>query len=159
MRLVRNTLILAAVAALISCGGDLSQQQRERIRESIEAGQIRRVTPAQLTEGAFAVGRRYAARLKDDPAVSDSLLKAAGVRIYELRNNSVKPGSAAARVYEAYAAAPDAADLQDNVQKIGTDTLLYTAPVTFDRPDGSLVFSHAVAVAIPVKWLITSLED
>ena len=149
---------LISAGILMSCGGDLSQQQRERIRESIEAGQIRRVTPSQLTEGAFEAGRDIVARIKTDPTLADSLQTAAGIRVYQLRAGSVKPGSSSAQIYEAYSAAPDPSDLTDNVQKIGTDTLLYTAPVSFDRPDGSLVFSHAVAVAIPVKWLISTLE-
>lgn len=76
-----------------------------------------------------------------------------------MRQETVKPGSKAAEVWEAYVNAPDPGALQDNIQKIGADSILYTRPVTFERPDGSSVLSHAVAVMMAVKNVITGLEE
>ena len=148
---------------LASCGGDLTKQQRERIKESVEDGQIQRVTSAELTDAAFQNGRGIATLFAEDPnpgkrKTIDSL-KQSGVRVFLLRPGKPVSPEIAAKVLEAYVAAPDASDLTDNVQKAGTDTLLYTAPLSFERPDGSQVFTHALGIAFPVKFLVKSLEE
>lgn len=78
---------------LASCGGDLSQRQRESIKKSIDDGQIRRMTPAQLTESGFQLGRRVSGIFKDDSNLAnrnavDSLASTAGIRVKILRPGS-----------------------------------------------------------------------
>ena len=157
---MRNLSLSALLFLLVACGGELSQQQRESIRNSMDDGQIRRMTPAQLTESGYRQGREIARLFDNDPnlanqKIKDSLRSKSGIRIAVIRPDST---TIAGRVAEAYAAAPDAADLSDNLQKIGIDTLLYTSPVSYDRPDGSRVFRHALAVFIPVRWLVRTSE-
>lgn len=149
---------------LFSCGGNLSDRQRDAIKESMRDGRIQRVTPAQLTTSALESGRNIIKQLDDDLYLrdvrrTDSIAVFNKVRIYAMRPETVKPGTKAAEVWEAYLNAPDAGALQDNVQKIGVDSILYTMPVTFERPDGSSVLSHAVAVMMAVKNVITGMEE
>lgn len=160
---MRHLFFPAVAIFLFSCGGDLTKQQRERIKESVEEGQIQRVTPAQLTDAAFQNGRAAAALFADDPNLGNSKkldsLKQSGIRVFLMRPGKPVSPQIAAQVLEAYVAAGDASNLSDNVQKAGTDTLLYTAPISFERPDGSQVFNHALGVAFPVKFLVKSIEE
>ena len=161
---MKHLFFLVLLTGLVSCGGNLSDKQRDAIRESMRDGKIQRVTPAQITTAAFENGREIIKQLENDlylgnkPRV-DSIASFHRVRIYAMRSETVKPGTKAAEVWEAHASAADPAGLQDNVQKIGTDSLLFTRPVTFERPDGSAVLSHAVAVVMAVKNVIVGMEE
>jgi hypothetical protein len=149
---------------LFSCGGNLSDRQREAIRESMRDGRIQRVTPAQLSTSALESGRNIIKQLDEDLYLrdvrrTDSIAAFNKVRIYAMRQETVRPGTKAAEVWEAYVNAPDAGALQDNIQKIGADSILYTRPITFERPDGSSVLSHAVAIVMAVRNVITGMEE
>ena len=161
---MKYLFFLILLTGLFSCGGNLSDKQRDAIRESMRDGKIQRVTPAQITTAAFEDGREIIKQLEDDLYLGDksrvdSIAAFNRVRIYSMRSETVKPGTKAAEVWEAYSNASDPAGLQDNVQKIGTDSLLFTHPVTFERPDGSLVLSHAIAVVLAVKNVIVGMEE
>lgn len=161
---MKHLFFLILLTGLFSCGGNLSDQQRDAIRESMRDGKIQRVTPAQISAAAYDNGRALMKQLENDlylgnKARLDSLAAANRVKIYAMRSETVKPGTKAAEVWEAYLNAPDASGLHDNIQKIGTDSLLYTRPVTFERPDGSAVLSHAVAIVMAVKNVIVGMEE
>lgn len=162
--IMKHLFSLIVLVLLFSCGGNLSDQQREAIQESMRDGRIQRVTSAQITTAALENGRTIIKQLGDDLYLGntkriDSLASYHRVKIYAMRNETVKSGTKAAEIWEAYSNAPDATGLQDNVQKIGTDSVLYTRPVTFERPDGSAVLSHAVAIVMAVKNVITGMEE
>ncbi|MFZ9981049.1 MAG: hypothetical protein ACO3FI_03360 [Cyclobacteriaceae bacterium] len=149
---------------LFSCGGNLSDSQREAIHESMRDGRIQRVTPAQLTSAALETGRSIMKQVDQDLYLrdirrTDSIAVFNKVRIFAMRQETVVPGTKTADVWEAYVNAADPGSLQDNIQKIGADSILYTRPVTFERPDGSAVLSHAVAVMMAVKNVIIGMEE
>lgn len=157
------TFILLTVL-IASCGGNLSDNQREAIRNSLRDGRIQRVSPAQLTEAGLENGRQIIQLLEADlylanSTLVDSLERTRRVNLYLMKNETVKPGTKAAEIWEAYLNAPDPSALPDNLQKLGTDSLLYTRPITYDRPDGSSVLSHAVAVVMAVKDVIVDMEE
>lgn len=148
---------------IASCGGNLSDNQREAIRSSMRDGRIQRVSPAQLTAAGLENGRQIIQVLEADLYLAnqelvDSLQRTRRVNLYLMKNETVKQGTKAAEIWEAYLSAPDPSVLRDNLQKVGTDSLLYTRPVTYERPDGSSVLSHAVAVMMAVKDVIMGME-
>lgn len=160
---MKTFAILMIAAVVFSCGGELSKEQKDRIRQSMEDGQIRRVSPGDLTEAGYSLGRKITGQFSSDQYLTDaarvdSISRAHGVSIFSLKEG-VRAANQALRILEAYQGAPDAGDLQENVQKIGKDTLLYTLPVRFERPDGSRVFSHAIAVLMPVKVVVKEMDD
>jgi len=161
--MIKIACCLSIAILLTACGGELTKEQKSRIRESMEDGQIRRVSPADLTVAAYALGRKVTGKFAEDQYLQDSTLvqtvsSAFGVSVFTLKEG-VKTSERALQVLEAYRQTEDASDLEDNVQKLGKDTILYTLPVSFDRPDGSRVFSHAIAVSMPVKSIIRSMPE
>ena len=158
-----KALSLVVLISIFSCGGELSKEQREMLKTGMRTNKVRRVTPAQLTEAAFRQGGLIAKEIQEkdpnliDPTFRSSIGKSYGARVYLLRSSTGLLDGTDQKLLEAYTSVTDASDLKDNVQKIGTDTLLYTLPVTYERPDGSSVFSHALAIRMATKSIINSL--
>ena len=150
---------------LLSCGGTLTPEQREKARKAIEEGKIKRITPAQLTEVALETGKRITKEISGkDPFLSnsvfiDSIASANEVIIYSLRPEMPGLSKEETSVAEAYQSQGDVSGVGDNVQKLSGDTLLYTLPIGNERPDGSRPFSHAIAVKMAVKKLISSIPE
>ena len=129
--------------ALISCGGSLSDEQRKAMREKMEINKIVRITEAELTEAAFAEGRKTVRKL--DSLTSDSSRLLAYLNERQSSVRFITPDSPDAHMLEkqlidAYLSDSSGAS-SDNVQKVRNqggdfDTLLYTQPVTKKLGDG-----------------------
>lgn len=161
---MRISLAVLFSILVFSCGGSLSDSQREAIKKSMRDGRIQRVSSAELTTAGLESGRAIVSLLGDDLYLgnvqrTDSIARMNGAKIFVMKSETVQPSSKASEIWEAYMSASDPSDLKDNIQKIGSDSLLYTRPVTFERPDGSLVLSHAVAVVMAVKNVIVFMEE
>lgn len=160
--IMKTIAILLSAMLIFSCGGELSKEQKNRIRQSMQDGKIRRISPADLTEAAYVLGREITGRFSadqylNDQAQVDAVSQEFGVKVFALKEG-VKASEQALRVLDAYQGTPDAGDLKENIQKVGKDSILYTLPVRFERPDGSQVFSHAIAVTMPVKVVVRGME-
>lgn len=158
---MRRAIILLLVAT--ACGGTLSDEQRKQMRERMEAGEIRKVTDAELTEAAFEFGRMISGIVeKKDPGLEnssliDSLEKQFNVRILTLQPNDTMLLSVEKQIIEAYTSGSGVVRLSDNVQRMNNDSLLYTKPVVRELPDGSAQFEHAVGIRMPVKSVVLSM--
>ena len=150
--------------AVFGCTGSLTPEQREKARKAIEEGQIKRITPAELTELALKEGKRIALAVNGkDPffnnsAFIDSVAQANAVKLYLLKPDTKNLSAEELQVAQAYVEQGDVSGLADNIQKTG-DSLLYTLPVGNERPDGSKPFSHAIAVKMAVRKLVLSVES
>ena len=146
------------------CTGSLTPEQREKARKAIEEGQIKRITPAQLTELALKEGKRIALAVNgkdlffNNTLFIDSVAKANEVRLFVLKPDTKNLSPEELQVAQAYAEQGDVSGLPDNVQKTG-DSLLYTIPVGHERPDGSKPFTHAIAVKMAVKKLVLMVKE
>lgn len=149
----------------MACTGSLTPEQREKARKAIEEGRIKRITPAQLTEEALKNGKRIVEAIggKDsffnNATFIDSVAISNEVKIYVLKPGLNNLSKEEASIAEAYQAQGDIADVGDNVQKLSSDSLLYTMPVGNKSPDGSKPFSHAIAVKMAVKKLVMRIKE
>src|SRR5688572_6608580 len=117
---MRNfVLVLSLFSA--ACGGSLSDEQRNKMREQMEQHEIKKVTDAEITEAALQQGRRLYQTLSSfgsDSARVDSMLT---------KNRKIRwivPGDRNAlhveqQLVEAYIAS-ELQDGQDNIQEIRT---------------------------------------
>jgi len=148
----------------VSCGGSLTTEQREKARKAIEEGQIKRVTPAQLTEAALAFAKPIADQIVEqdpyfnDSAFIDSLAASREVSVYALRTGAQGLDQKESEILDAYTSEDDLGNVNDNVQTIG-DTLLFTRAITKERPDGSRPFSHAIAIKMSVRTVVNSIKQ
>jgi len=148
-----NRFILLFCLAAMACTGSLTREQREKIRENQRLGAIQKVGEAELLEGALMLGRTVAGAMETDPAKKTELEKEHRVRIAGFSSGQPGLSEKEKQLLEAYMAGNPGGD---NIQKLG-DTILYTKPVTRERPDGSTEFMRAVAVYIPVKEIVLFL--
>lgn len=155
-----NTRFVFLLLLLSACGGSLSDEQRKQMKEARQNKAIQRVTDAELTEAAFNKGREIlsvAKKLKQNQI--DSLATAQEVTIHWL-----EPGQAGrmieSQLIEAYIVNAVTGNAQaDNLQRIGTDSLLYTMPVTDTLPDGVISVKGTWNIWMAKRTVVLSLQD
>lgn len=131
----------------------------------MEAKSIKKISDAELTEAALNYGRSIAkaVELKDktlsDRIFLDSLGKAFEVQIFSMHPTDSFLRGVEKKIIEAYTSGSDLSCVGDDLQKIGTDSLIYTKPLFNERPDGSLEFSQALAIRISKRQVILSIKE
>jgi hypothetical protein len=154
--------ILLIGMVLFSCTGSLSDEQRKRIKESMEQGEIKKLTEAQVTEAAFVYGRKVATILdKRDKTLTntvllDSISQAFQIEIVPIQAENKNLRGVERQLLEAYQAGGES---NDNIQKMGADTLLYTKPILREHPDGSTEFLKAIGIRMTRKQVVLSIKD
>lgn len=134
------------VLGMVACGGNLTDEQRKRLREGMENQKIVRVSDSEIVSASLDRGKEvYAAleKVKFERSKADSIALKHKVKI-----RWVIPGSGNAmdvenQLIEAYVLGATTGAIQDNVQKLRTgdaadayDSLLYSKPVVIRQPDG-----------------------
>lgn len=146
-----------------ACGGKLTDEQRKKLKEGMELNAIKKVSEAQITEAAFGMGRSLAAIVEetslDNTKFIDSLQKIHKIRIHALRRGDSMLLGIEAQIVDAYTAGSGQVQLDDNIQHVGTDSLLYTKPIMKELPDGSLKFSYALGIRLSKKQVVLSIKD
>ena len=154
--------ILLIAMVLFSCTGSLSDEQRKRIKESMEQGEIKKISEAQVTEAAFVYGRKLASMLdKRDKTLTntvllDSLSQAFQIEIVPIQTENKNLRGVERQLLEAYLAGGES---NDNIQKMGADSLLYTRPILREHPDGSTEFLKALGIRMTRKQVVLSIKD
>ncbi len=158
-------IVLIGLVFLTACGGTLTEEQRKKARESIEQGQLKRVTESEMTEASFALGRAIALLVekKDHYLTNPSFLDSLG-KVYHVEITSLQPGDSTSlaveqQIIEAYIAGTGKVELNDNIQKLGKDSILYTKPILRELVDGSVEFSKALGVRMARKEIVLSIKD
>ena len=154
-------LLVVASLILTACGGSLSDEQRRKIKEDMAQHKIVRVTDAEITATAFARGReiiKSISTLKNDTLKTDSVGK-----VYKAKIGWVVPGKKSAlaieqQLIEAYLESLINGGMQDNVQRLEADSMLYTFPVTEKLSDGSETVKGMWSIKISKKDLILSMK-
>lgn len=158
-------IIIPFVLILWSCGGQLSKEERAKLHEGMATQDIRRVTDAELQEAAIALGT---AIMRDVERVDkyllkknaiDSLAAARGVVIYSLQPDAATLKDIEHQLVEAYMEGANTGMARDNLQSIGTDSLLFTRPLFRLHPDGSQEFTHAVGIRMAKRTVIFSMPQ
>jgi hypothetical protein len=157
-------LLPIAFIFIIACQGKLSDEQKKEMREGMKAGEIKKISEAEILDAAFNYGRTIADKIKtqnidpkDEKSVSD-LQEEYQVEIFRLQSGDSLLMEMEQQLIEAYTSA-SGVQLTDNVQKIGTDSLLYTLPVMEQQPDGSEMFKYALGIRMPKKSVVLSIKD
>jgi hypothetical protein len=153
--------VVLIMAVFVSCTGSLSDSQKKRIKESMEQGQIKRVSEAQVTEAAFAYGRKIAGLVNksdknlDSTELLDSLSHAYRIEILSLQPDNHDMRQVERQLLEAYI---NGGASNDNIQKMGADSLLYTMPIVRENADGSTEFLRALAIRMTRKQVVLSIK-
>ncbi len=155
--------LVIIVTACWACGGKLSDEQRQRLHEGMATQDIKRVSEADLQEAAMGYAKTVLVDvMKVDKYLNqksriDSIASHHHVRIFSLIPNDSTLREIEKQLVEAYITGADTGQAGDNLQKAGEDSLLYTAPIFKNRPDGSQQFSHAIGIKMAKKTVVLSM--
>jgi hypothetical protein len=151
-------LFIISFALLTACGGSLSDEQRKQMREASEQRVIMKVTEAEIIDAAFAKGRSVMTRLSENNPDTSKVSTEETVRIHWLAPGKAHGLEIEQQLIEAYLNSMlTGTPLQDNVQKIGEDSLLYTNPVVITRADSSIEIKGTWNVWMSKRELILAM--
>ena len=157
--------IILVLIVCAGCGGKLSEEQRKKLHEGMATQDIKRVSDAELQEAALSYGQsvmrdveRTDASLQAKPKI-DSIGRANKVRIYSLVPSDAELREIEKQLVDAYVSGAGAGQVNDNLQKVGEDSLLYTKPIFKENKDGSLQFSHAIGILMAKKAIVLSMPQ
>lgn len=152
-------LIILMIAA--GCGGNLSDEQRKKLKERMKEDEIKYVPEGEVLAAAFEYGRGIYSVLEkrdiNNQSVIDSLEQEFNVKITTIQSGDSALLQIERQLIEAFISG--AGQDTDDVQKIGADSLLYTKPIVRERPDGSFEFVRALSIHMPVKAVILSIDE
>lgn len=138
----------------------MSSDERKRLQEESRKHEIKRVTEAQIAEAAMTKGRSVietAKEFRDDTGRLDSLGSAMGAIIRWRVPGASNALAVEQQIIDAYVMNPTT-DLPDNVQNLGTDSVLYTRPEVSALPDGAVAVEGVWSVRFARKDLILGME-
>jgi hypothetical protein len=162
---MRNYILLLLLI-VCGCGGSLSDEQRQKMKEQMELHKIKKVSETEITEAAFARGRELVQKLnivKNDSARLDSMIKAEHGKVRWLVPGKSNALEIEQQLIDAYIAAESGAQ-QDNVQKIRgadgeeSDSILYTQPVLSKLSDGAERLDGVWNIWLSKKQLILAMD-
>lgn len=151
--------LLLFIILIAACQGKLTDEQKKEMRDGMIANQIKKVSEAEIIDAAFSFGRSIAGKMNDtaDQVKIDDLQRQYHVKIYPLKAGDSLLLQIEKQLIEAYTSG-DNLLLTDNIQKVGSDSLLYTLPVLDTLEDGSTQFKYALGILMPKKDVILSIE-
>lgn len=151
-------LLIVLTVFLCACGGSLSDEQRKQMREASEQQAIVKVTESEIMDAAFAKGRDVMSQLKQVNPDTGKVSTDEKVRIHWLTPGKAHGLEIEQQLIEAYLNSMlSGVPLQDNVQKIGEDSLLYTNPVVITRADSSIEIKGTWNVWMSKRELIMAM--
>lgn len=157
---MKNLIVFTLL--LTACGGSLSDEQRKEMRSARSSQVIQKVSEAELLEQAFAKGRTVVQILESDlltQAQLDSLAKVHQVRIHWLKPGSPDASVIEQQLIEAYIVSAATGNEQlDNVQRAGTDSLIYTKPLAETLPDGAVSIKGTWNIWMARKDVVLSMQ-
>src|SRR5258706_16404905 len=158
-----KSFIFITLIFLFACGGTLSEEQRKKLKEGMELNTLKKVSDAQLTEAAFDMGRTLAAVIEkssiNDKKRMDSLQEAYKIRILPLQPGDSLLLEIERQIVEAYTAGSNQVTLNDNIQSLGPDSVLYTKPVMKQQPNGAVEFKYAMGIHLSKKQVVLGIKD
>ena len=128
------------------------------MREARELNSIKKVSDVEIQEAAFQLGREIM-ELVEAGRNEDSLEVSREVDIRWLEAGSTEGTEIERQVIDAYLTSLMlGTELADNVQRLGTDSLLYTKPVVVDLPEGVVEVKGTWNIRMSKKQVVLSID-
>lgn len=155
---MKRTGIILLALIVTACGGSLSDEQRKKMREASEQQAIVKVTEAEITDAAYVKGRSVMDKLNVKNPDTTKVENEEVVEIHWLAAGKTYGLEIEQQLIEAYLnSLLSGAALQDNVQVIGEDSLLYTNPVVITRADSSIEIKGTWNIWMSKKEIILAM--
>ncbi len=147
---------------LTGCGGSLSNEQRQEMKDARSKQEIRKVTEAELIEEAIKSGRELVEKAKpiaDDIGKLEALARTNNARIKLVEAGSKNALEIEKQIIDAYVVSIALSDLPENIQMIGDDSLLYSQPVVEHLPEGAVQIKGIWSITFSKKDIVLSMSQ
>lgn len=152
----------------LACGGNISDEQRQKFKEGMEQQKIVRITETEIMNESLEKGQEIMSSLKQKkytPGHADSIATRHGVKIHFTVPGAGNALAVEQELIDAYIAGLATGSTQDNLQKVyntakkdSFDTLLYSAPAITLLPDGSEQLDGIWNIYIPKKAIVLEIS-
>jgi hypothetical protein len=163
-----NKFWMIALLVLVACGGNLSDEQRRKIKQEMEEKKIVRITEPEIMTGALEKGHSVIKSIGNNTyseALVDSIEKKHGVKIHYAVPGGKNSQAIEQELIDAYITgiATGAADenlqkVYNNARKDSFDTLLYSKPSITRLPDGTEQLDGIWNIYIPKKQVVLEIS-
>lgn len=134
---------MSILCVTLGCNGSLPEEQRKAFREEMEDREIKKVNENEIFRKALEIGRE----------ISKSEVTPDDIRLFSVTlQDTLSLNETEQKIVMAYAFAPDPAQVEDNIQKQGMDSLIYSKYV-FDQDSVGQVLFIKMARSKAVKAL------
>jgi hypothetical protein len=143
-----------------SCGGNLSEEQRKKLLEGQKSQEIKKISEGELLQLALTEGSKIAERAKEIPVAKlDTLSQLVNARVVFMTPGNSDAAQLESRLIDAYMMGlATGSALQDNIQKKGIDSLLFTRAIVEKRADGVDELKGMWCITLSKKQLILSMK-
>lgn len=146
------SVLIFILPLLISCNASLSDEQRKALKEELDQREIKKVNENEIFRKALQIGKSVISKL--DTVGIDTLETEQEVLIKVVAPvDTLALNPTEKKIFMAYQYAPDPSVVEDNVQKQGLDTLIYSS-VLLDNGDS---LQHVVLVKMARKKVVLAL--
>lgn len=158
-RLPRVYLIV--IAFITACGGSLSNEQRQEMKEARSKHEIRKVSEAELMEETIQRGKELTQKAILVANQNSKLALLAKENKATIRHLEVGASNALEiekQIIDAYVLSAVSGDLPENVQMIGEDSIMYTQPDT-ENLNGAVKIKGIWSITFSKKDIILSMTE
>ena len=148
------------IGFLIGCGGSLTEEQRKQMKEASEQQVIKKVSEADLLTEAINKGREIMSQLNNKMLAEDSIEAKYKVKVVWLKPGAANATEIESQLIDAYLnSLLMGEELTDNIQQLGTDSLLYTKPIVEELENGSVEVKGTWNIRMSKKQLILAMDS
>ncbi|MEM9857655.1 MAG: hypothetical protein AAF843_09870 [Bacteroidota bacterium] len=131
MKVWSKIVMVLIIKVVVGCNASLSDDQRKAFREEMEDREIKKVNENEIFRKALEIGRDVSGKSEVD---QDLRLFTASL------SDSLALNDIERKVLMAYIYAPDPTQVEDNIQKEGLDSLIYSKYILDEDSVGRVLF-------------------
>jgi hypothetical protein len=157
----RLMFFVSLVSLIAACGGSMSDEQRKKMLEAREGQAIVKISEAEIMTAAVERGRAVMELLPDSAKRStvDSIERVHNVKIQWLVPGATTSLAIEQQLIDAYInSVIEGASLEDNIQAMESDSMLYTKPVVVTHEDQSVEIKGTWNIRMSKKELVLLLS-
>jgi hypothetical protein len=159
---------MIALLAVVACGGNLSDEQRAKIKKEMEDKKIVRITEPEIMTASLDKGHSVMKSLENkrySAALVDSVEKIHDVKIHYAVPGGKNSQAIEQELIDAYVMGIATGNADENLQKVYTnaqkdsfDTLLYSKPAITRLPDGTEQLDGIWNIYISKKQVVLEIS-
>ncbi len=142
-----RTIFFLIFLVCFSCTGSLTDEQRQQLQKEMEAREIKKISEGEIMEAALQQSRLLLEKAEVTFGLAPTEINTEELIAFEqkeslklrwISSSEENLSETETQLVEAYKFSFLEDKLSDNLQRLGSDSVLYTKPVVLEEPEGKL---------------------